>query len=310
MYRIITGATGLVGKALTEHWLQQGCKITVIGRSQQKIISMFGERVSALTWDELTPVILHDAEVVVNLAGVSLAEKRWTETQKQKILNSRLETTSMLASMLATLGKNAPPLFNASAIGVYGLQTQRDGQLPPRLDDNTAIDFNAAPDFLSKVAREWEKATQQAKNAGVRVVNTRFGVVLSKAGGALPMLARPFYFFVGGPMASGEQAVSWVTLTDVVRAIDFLLAHPEISGPVNIVAPGCVMQKKFAAALAKVLRRPSLLPMPAPVLKILLGEMARELLIEGQNIFPSKLLDLGFTFADADIQTALERIYA
>jgi uncharacterized protein (TIGR01777 family) len=310
MHRIIAGATGLVGKALTEHWLKQSCKITVIGRSKQKIISMFGQRVTALTWDEITPALFNDVEVVVNFAGLGLAEKRWSEVQKQKILDSRLETTGMLASILAGLGKNAPRLFNASAIGVYGLQAHAAGQLPPQLNDNTAIDFDAAPDFLSRIARAWEKATLPAKDAGVSVVNLRFAVILSKEGGALPQLARPFYFFMGGPIANGEQAVSWVTLTDVIRVIDFLLAHTEITGPVNIVAPECVMQKKFAATLGKVLHRPSLLPMPAPVLKLLLGEMAQELLIEGQNIFPSKLLDAGFVFEDADILAALNHVYA
>jgi uncharacterized protein (TIGR01777 family) len=310
MHRIIAGATGLVGKALTEQWLTQQCKITVIGRSKQKIIAQFGQRVSALTWDEVTPELFHDAEVVVNLAGVGLAEKRWTDAQKNEILNSRLETTNKLASMLASIGENAAPLFNASAIGVYGLQAHAAGQLPPRLDETTTIDFDAAPDFLARVGRAWEQATLPAKQAGVRVVNMRFGVVLDKDGGALPQLARPFYFFVGGPIASGEQAVSWVALTDLVRAIDFLLAHPEISGPVNIVAPNCVMQKQFAAALGNALHRPSLLPMPAPVLKIMLGEMARELLLEGQNIYPNKLLELGFTFQDAELPSALKRIYS
>ncbi len=310
MHRIITGATGLVGTALTEHWLTQQCKITAIGRSKQKIIAQFGPRVNALSWDEVTPAILQDAEVVVNLAGVGIADKRWTETQKQAILDSRLETTNKLATLLASLGANAPALFNASAIGVYGLQTHAAGQLPPRLDENTAIDFNAAPDFLARVGRAWEQATWSAKQAGVRIVNMRFGVILAKDGGALPQMARPFYFFMGGPIASGEQAVSWVGLTDLISAIDFLLAHPDIAGPVNIVAPGCVMQKDLAAAIGAALYRPSLLPMPAVVLKIMLGEMARELLLEGQNIYPSKLLESGFIFQDAEISSALARIYA
>jgi uncharacterized protein (TIGR01777 family) len=310
MHRIITGATGLVGKALVAHWLAQNHQIIAVGRSKKKIISVLGSHVQALEWEELTPEIVSEAEVVVNLAGDGLADKRWTDKRKQEILTSRTGTTDRLVSMLTPLGKNSPPLFNASAIGVYGLQPHAAGELSQRLDEESKINFKESPDFLAEVARAWELATLPAKNSGVRVVNMRFGVVLSKDGGALPMLARPFYFYVGGPIGNGDQAVSWVALEDLVRAIDFIFADKNISGPVNIVAPDCVMQSEFAKTLAETLQRPHAMRMPAFVMKILLGQMADELLLEGQNIYPRRLIDAGFVFNLPDLHIALKQIYS
>ena len=245
MHRIIAGATGLVGNKLVAHWLDQKHKITVIGRNKKKMFSQFDNRVQVVEWPDVTPELFADAEVVVNLAGAGIAEKRWSSARKKVIVDSRVETTKKLVSILEIMGENSPPLFNASAIGVYGLQPQ-GLSLPERLDENTVIDFNAAPDFLALVGREWEKATQPAKDRGVRVVNLRFAVVLAKEGGALPMLARPFYFYAGGEIGSGLQVVSWVALADLIRAIDFLLPRVDVSGPVNIVAPESVRQREFA----------------------------------------------------------------
>jgi uncharacterized protein (TIGR01777 family) len=320
MKRIITGATGLVGKRLVAHWLAQKVEaqkieaqkieVVVVGRSKAKLTALFGDRVQALEWNELNTAVLANAEVVVNLAGEGLAEKRWSEERKRVILESRLDTTSLLVKLLAPLKQEAPALFSASAIGVYGLQAQTGADLPPRLDESMVINFDTSNDFLSRVARAWEKATLPAKESGVRVVNMRFGVVLAREGGALPQLARPFYFYMGGPIASGQQAVSWVSIEDLIAAIDFLLKHTEISGPVNIVAPGAVSQRELAGALGEALHRPAFMPMPALALQILVGEMANELLIEGQNIYPQRLLQAGFHFSAPYIQTALQKIYS
>jgi uncharacterized protein (TIGR01777 family) len=310
MKRIITGATGLVGKRLVEHWLAQQVEIVVVGRSKEKLKALFGDRVKALEWNELNTATLSNAEVVVNLAGEGLAEKRWNEERKRVILESRLDTTSLLVKLLAPLKQDAPALFNASAIGVYGLQAQCGADLPPRLEETSVIDFDSSNDFLSRVGRAWEKATLPAKESGARVVNMRFGVILAKEGGALPQLARPFYFFMGGPIASGQQAVSWVYIEDLIAAIDFLLKHPEISGPVNIVAPGAVSQGELAKALGEALHRPAFMPMPALALQILVGEMANELLIEGQHVYPQRLLQAGFHFSAPYIQTALQKVYS
>ncbi len=306
MYRIIAGATGLIGAQLVKRWLAQGHAITVIGRDQEKIHRVLGDRVRAMTWDRLTPELFRDAQVVVNLAGAGIAEQRWSPARKQEILNSRINTTQQLVLLITELGDKFPILFNASAVGIYGLQPQTTSGLPPSLDENTPIDWDKTPDFLSSVAREWEKATHVAKERGVRVVNLRFGVVLAKEGGALPKIAMPFNFFVGGKIGTGQQPFSWVAVDDVLRAIDFLLAKSQVSGPVNIVAPQCVTQYELAKAIAKNTHQPYLLPMPAFILKLMFGEMAQELLLEGQHVYPKHLLDAGFQFAFPELEPALQ----
>lgn len=309
MQRIIAGGTGLIGTALVNHWLNKGYGVSVIGRSKHKINQLFKNRVEGIEWDLLHPDLFRNSEVVVNLTGASIGDKRWSEARKQEVLKSRIDSTQKLVSNLLSLGNAAPPLFNASAIGVYGLQKESQLHLPTPLDENSTFDWNSAPDFLSYVAREWEKVTHPLNNQGTRVVNMRFGVVLSKEGGALPKLAFPFYFFLGGPVGSGQQPFSWVSIDDLIRAIDFLLGHKAITGPVNIVAPGCVKQKDLAKAIGKVLHRPSFMTTPAFMLKAAFGsEMARELLLEGQHVYPKRLLEAGFEFNYPDIESALRHI--
>ncbi|MDR3477168.1 MAG: TIGR01777 family oxidoreductase [Gammaproteobacteria bacterium] len=309
MHKVIAGATGLIGKQLVNHWLKQSNRVSVIGRQKEKIVNTFGNRVNALEWQELTPGIFEDVDLVVNLAGASIGEKLWSSARKEVILKSRLDATQHLVSLLVPLGAAAPALFNASAIGVYGLQAEATEGLPTPFDEKTPIDWNAAPDFLSEVAREWEKATLPAVTSGIRVVNLRFGVVLAKDEGALPQIARPFYFGMGGPIGSGCQPMSWVALTDVIGAIDFLSEKPEISGPVNVVAPQAVTQKAFAKALGRALHRPSFFPMPGFLFKLILGQMADELLLRGQNVYPRRLLDVGFHFSYPDLASALASVY-
>jgi uncharacterized protein (TIGR01777 family) len=308
MYRVISGATGLIGRKLVEHWLQQGYRIKVIGRSSATIKKVFASTVEAITWDSLGAEDLREADLVVNLAGANIAGQRWTEAYKQEIINSRVHATEKLGALLATLGQVAPPLFNASAIGIYGLQEAAPAGLPPRFEEISAVDCELPPDFLAKVGCAWEAAALPAINAGVRVVFLRFGVVFAKEGGALPQMAQPFKFFVGGPVASGKQPVSWVAIDDLIRAIDFIHALPGVAGPFNIVAPGCVQQRELADAIAKVLHRPACLPMPGFALQCLFGkEFATDLLIEGQHVYPANLLDAGFQFEYPTVVQALKK---
>lgn len=306
MRRIITGATGLIGKRLVSLWREQHHEIAVVGRTKEHIKKTFGHEVEAITWDELTIEKLQSAEVVVNLAGKNLADKRWNETFKEAILESRVHTTKQLAGLLAQLGPKSPPLFNASAISIYGLQTQQTNQLPLHVDEQATINWDSPTDFLAKVAQYWEQATTDAVKAGVRVVFLRFGVVLAKEGGALKQLVRPFQFYMGGPLGSGNQPFSWIAIDDAVNAIDFLLSQPNVTGPINLVAPDCLLQKNLAHAIAKVLGRPNAITMPAFMLQLMLGsEMANDLLLEGQNVYPRRLIDLGFHFNYPSIDLAL-----
>lgn len=309
MDRVIAGATGLIGKRLAEHWLKKHQTLVIVGRSVAHIQEVFGTRVKALAWQDLTPDVLKNAEVVVNLAGANVAAEPWSDERKAEIISSRVDTTQNLAELLATLGPKAPPLFNASAIGVYGLQMHLNNQLPAPFDESMTFDWDNPPDFLSQVARKWERAAQPAIDRGVRVVFLRFGVVLAKEGGALPEIMKPFKLFVGGKIASGYQPFSWVSIDDVVRAIDYVFSHPDISGPVNIVSPKAVMQKELAEVLGRVLDRPALLKTPGFMLKYLFGsEMAKELLIEGQHVYPKRLEEAGFRFRYDDLETALNHV--
>lgn len=308
MRRIIAGGTGLIGKRLVDSWLNQNHSVTVIGRSQANIEKVFGARVQAVTWDKLSKETFQGAEVVVNLAGENLGLKRWTDAQKKEVINSRVETTKKIAELLASIGKEAPALFNASAIGIYGLQKQGH-QLPPKLDESVAIDYEHPADFLSEVGRRWEKAADPAVTAGVRVVFLRFGVVLAKEGGALPIIMKPFQVYLGGPIGSGDQPFSWVAIDDVVTAINFLIAKSAAAGPYNIVAPGAIQQRKLGEAIARVLNRPDVVKLPGFMAKLMLGEqMASEMLLEGQRVFPKRLTDDGFKFTYADIDAAIQHL--
>jgi uncharacterized protein (TIGR01777 family) len=292
---LVAGGTGFIGQAFIKHRLELGDKIIVLGRNQQKIEKIFTDKVQSLIWSELNADCLANCDLVLNLAGANIADKRWSSHRKQAILSSRIDATSTLAQLCATLKADAPRLFNASAIGIYGLQ-QTAEQLPPAFTETTPINRDHYPDFLSGVAQQWEQATQAAKDATVSVINLRFAVVLDASGGMLKKLL-PFYKLgLGQIIGSGKQAFSWISLADVIQSLDFLIEHPEITGPINIVAPQAATQQAFAKILAKALHRPCFLRMPASLAKLLFGQMGEELLLNGQNVYPKNLFELNYPF--------------
>lgn len=309
---IIAGGSGFIGQALIKKHLANKHVCVVIGRSEDKIKKIFSNNVKALTWEQIPAQGLSEiktADLVINLAGASIGEKRWTPTRKDEILESRIAPTRTLAELCAQLGKNSPPLFNASAVGVYGLQPAASQGLPPPITEKQPTPFENPPDFLAEIGTAWELATNPAKEAGVRVANMRFGVVLGKHGGALKKLTFPFYFFIGGPIGSGKQPFSWIAMSDLLRAIDFVFEHAEISGPVNFVSPHCVTQKQLAKAIGKTLHRPSFVTTPAFLLELIYGEMAKELLLSGQHVTPAVLQKQGFQFEYPEIEAALKAIF-
>ncbi len=308
MKRILAGGTGLIGTHLVTQWQAAGHEIIVISRDPARVQARFGNRLTrlqALPWQALQASVLQDAQVLVNLAGANIGTRRWTAKRRSEILDSRTCTTAQLARLCAQLGAAAPPLFNASAVGVYGLQTEQPDGLPPPYDEDTPIDFQQKPDFLAEVARAWEQATWPAVDAGVRVVCLRFGVVLAKQGGALSRLRWPFHVGLGGPMGSGRQPFSWISLEDAGRAVEFLIQQPTVQGPVNLVAPEAVTQRQFARTLGQVLYRPSMIPTPACLLKWVFGEMADQLLLKGQHAVPKRLQAMGFPFQYPTLKAAL-----
>ena len=237
---------------------------------------------------------------MVNLAGESIAAGRWTTAKKQRIHDSRVEATRTVAAVLAKRGASRT-LINASAIGFYG---DRGDQ---RLDESSPRGHR---DFLSQVCQDWEEATQTASDAGVRVVLTRFGVILSKQGGALKKMLLPFRLGLGGKIGSGTQYMSWIALDDVVGGILHCLTNASLRGPVNFVAPTPVTNLQYTKTLGHVLRRPTLFPMPAAAARLAFGQMADELLLSGQRVEPARLISSGYIFRYPTLDEALRHVLA
>jgi hypothetical protein len=232
----------------------------------------------------------------VHLSGESLVG-RWSSARKREIVESRTVSTRLVCGALAKLAKR-PALVCASAIGIYG---DRGGE---RVDESSP----PGKGFLAEVCIEWERACDAARAAGLRVLNARIGIALDPAGGALPAMALPIRFGVGGRIGSGAQFVSWITLDDLVGALRFTLETPRLEGPVNFVAPAPVTNAELTAALARVLHRPAFLPVPAPLLRLALGEAADEMLLGGACVSSRKLEAAGFRFRDPELEPALARL--
>jgi uncharacterized protein (TIGR01777 family) len=232
-------------------------------------------------------VKLDGLDGVVHLAGENIAA-RWTEKRKKRIWESRAIGTRFLCEALARLHRPPRVLVSASAVGIYG----------DRGDESLTEDSTPArsPDFLSEVSREWETATEPARAAGIRVVNLRFGVVLTPEGGALARLLEPFRLGLGGRIGSGRQWMSWIGIDDIVGAIHHALLTDSLSGPVNATAPHPRTNQEFTAALGRVLRRPAQVPVPAKAIRFLLGEMGQVALLSSARVFPSRLLGSGYVF--------------
>ncbi len=310
MRLVIAGGSGFIGRHLADYYLAKGASVLIIGRSLPKIHARFGSQVEAVDWKRIHvdgKVMLSRADLVVNLTGAGIADQRWSNRRKALILKSRLESTQCLARVCAELGRRSPPLFNASAIGIYGLQPSRPGILPSALDEYSSLS-HTAHDFSSEVVHQWEEATALAREAAVRVLHLRFAPVLGSSGGVLARMIPLFKLGLGGRVGSGHQPFSWVSIADVCRAIDFLFHHPSIDGPVNIVSPHTITQFEFAKHLAHFLHRPMCVRMPSIVIKGLWGQMGEELLLHGQHVHPTVLLRHGFTFCYPKIEQALQYV--
>lgn len=288
----IAGGTGFLGSALRAHLAAAGHDAVPITRR----ISGAGK--DAIHWDpergELHPRALEGFDAVVNLAGETIAQ-RWTDGAKRAIRESRVRATDLLARTIAPMERPPRTLINASATGVYG---DRGTEL---LDDDSA----AGTGFLAEVVQAWERAADPAKRGDVRIVLLRTGLVLDQGGGALQKMLTPFRFGLGGRIGSGEQLMSWISLRDWVRAVEFLHDHGQITGPVNLVAPTPVSNADFTAALGHALGRPTLVTVPESAVRLAFGEMGEATLLASQRVIPRKLLGYGFTFEHETIEPAL-----
>ena len=302
MRLLLLGCSGFVGRELVPYLLQLGHSLTLVSRQSQPFPALAGERLNVLRLNPADPESWrHDgldsalaaADGVVNLAGEPIAEKRWTPAHRQLLLDSRVHTTQLLAQAMAALSVPPRVLVNASAVGFYGTSTTA------RFSETSA----SGNDVLSEICRAWEAAADQAP-AGCRVVKLRIGIVLGPDGGALGRMLPVFRAGFGGPVGSGRQWMSWIHRTDLCRLIAEALEDPAYSGVYNAVAPIPTTMGGLAAALGKALGRPSLLPVPAPILQLLLGDGA-QVVLEGQQVLPERLLAQGFSFQYAELSAAL-----
>ncbi len=290
---LIAGASGLIGSALIQPLAAEGAEVTRLVRSTPKP----GEIEWHPNQDAMDAARLEGFDAIINLAGENVAAGRWTEDQKRKIHDSRVNGTHLLSEAMTKL-PNRPRVFVcASATGFYG---DRDDEV---LDEHS----DSGGGFLAGVCREWEKATEPAVAAGVRVVNLRFGVILSREGGMLAKLLTPFKMGMGGKVGSGKQFISWVAIDDVVSAIKLALNDETFRGPVNVVSPNPVTNEVFTKTLGHVLSRPTALAMPGFAARLAFGEMADETLLASQYVVPKRLSDAGFEFKYPELEGALRR---
>jgi uncharacterized protein len=294
---LITGASGLVGSRLTKELAQLGATPIAAVRRPVK------DDARELYWNpdrgEIDRDKLEGIDAVVHLAGENISAGRWTEAFKQKILDSRVKGTHLVADALARLQRKPRVLVSASAIGYYG------NRGPETMTEQSPPDN----DFLANACQQWEAACRPARDAGIPVTNIRIGVVLSPDGGALAKMLTPFKLGLGGKVGGGDQYMSWITLDDLVAAIISLLGRDEpIAGPVNVVAPNPATNLAFTKTLGRVIGRPTLFPMPAAAVRILFGEMGEALLLSSTRVAPEKLLSTGFQFRYPELEPALRHL--
>jgi uncharacterized protein len=292
----ITGASGLLGTALTHFLTTGGHRVTPITRARG--------RSGAIHWDparaEIDRAALEGVDAVVHLAGESVG-RRWTAERKRRIHESRIEGTRLLADAMAATARPPRVLVSASGVGAYG---DRGDEILTEASST----LDAPPDFFVQLAREWEAAAHRARAAGVRVVIARMGVVLTPAGGALQRMLPPFRCGVGGPLGSGRQWLSWVAMDDALGALHHALMSDRLSGPVNVTSPQPVRSRDFARTLGRVLGRPAILPVPAAALRLAFGEMADVALLSSQRVMPSRLGEAGYGFRFALLEPALRHV--
>ena len=290
----IAGGSGLVGSALIPALEDDGHEVTRLVRDSPKA----GEIEWHPNQDQIEPGKLDGFEVIINLAGESIAEGRWTDEKKKKIHDSRVNGTHLLSEAMAQLAQKPRVFLCASATGIYG----------DRGDEVLDEQSESGGGFLAGVCREWEKATEPAANAGVRVVNLRFGPILAREGGMMEKMLTPFKMGLGGKVGFGKQYISWVAIDDVVAAIKLAMKDDSIRGPLNIVSPNPVTNERFTRALGEALSRPTIMAMPAFAARFAFGEMADEMLLVSQRVVPKRLNVAGYKFQFAELEATLRHV--
>ncbi len=289
---LVSGASGLIGQALAASLIEQGHNVFVLSRKEGDVPYWnIEQRLVFLGEDQQIDVIIH-------LAGENVAQGRWTKKKKERIQQSRVEGTRLLAEFFAGATYKPRLMISASAVGFYGERGKE------RLDEQS----EKGTGFLADVSDAWEKAAQPARAAGIRVVHARFGMVLSPEGGGLATMLPPFTMGLGGCLGNGRQYMSWISIHDLVLAILHIIQQEKLDGAINLVAPHPVTNRQFTQALGQVLHRPTFLPVPKFFLSLFLGEMAKELLFASARVYPRRLEESGYNFIQPDLDTALQAL--
>lgn len=289
---VVGGASGLIGSALVRRMQQDGHEVVRLVRRAPKGPDEVAWSPADRTLD---PAALTGADIAINLAGAGVGDHRWTDSYKETIRRSRVDSTVTISRAIVAAANGPKVLLNASAIGYYG----------SRADDVLTEESTPGDSFLSDVARAWESATQSAEDAGVRVCHLRSGLVLSAAGGLLQRVTQLFRYGLGGRLGDGKQFMSWVSLADEIGAIKFLMTHDDIAGPVNLTGPTPVRNSEFTKVLGEVMKKPTIFPAPKFGIRMVLGEFSEDVLASIRAT-PAALTAAGFTHQHQDVRSALQ----
>ncbi|MHC4193890.1 MAG: TIGR01777 family oxidoreductase [Planctomycetota bacterium] len=299
---LITGATGFIGKPLSVELAKNGYDVVALSRRPAGAENLFAGQVKVAEWDATAAArwadLVDGSLAIINLVGENISTGRWTQKKKQLILQSRLDAGSAVTEAIQSARRKPQVLIQASGIGYYG--DRGDESLDENSSDGTG--------FLADVARQWEQSVCGVQAQGVRLATIRLGIVLGAHGGVICRLVPLFHFFLGGHPGSGRQWLAWVHLEDVIGAIRFLLQNANCEGPFNVTAPEPILSKDFYNLLGKTMHRPAVFPMPAFALKLVLGEIATELLLPSLRVSPQKLLEAGYRFKFPDLNVAFKDI--
>ncbi|MHC4635903.1 MAG: TIGR01777 family oxidoreductase [Planctomycetota bacterium] len=299
---LITGATGFIGRPLSLELAKIGYEVMALSRRPAEAKNIFAGRVNVAEWDATTTrgwiELVDGALAIINLVGENISTGRWTPKKKQLILQSRLNAGSAVTEAIQRAKEKPIVLIQTSGIGYYG---SRGGE---SLDENSSNGTG----FLADVARQWEQSVNGVKALGVRLATIRLGIVLGAHGGFISRLVPPFRFFLGGHPGSGKQWLSWIHIEDVIGVIRFLVKNADCEGAFNVTAPQPIFSKNFYNILGKAMHRPAVFPMPAFALKLMLGEIATELLLSSQRVVPQKLLEAGYRFKFPDLNYAFRDV--
>lgn len=297
---LVTGGTGAVGKQLCEFLTDQNFEVSILSRRKNE-----NARYKTYLWDYKHSLIdkkaFENCDYIIHLAGAGIADSRWTSARKREILNSRIETTTLLYKALSTINHTVKAIISASAVGYYG-QTNTDKIL--------SEDDPPGSDFVAEICKKWEDESRKFENIGIRTVQLRIGIVLMKNGGALEKMTQPFKYHVGAVLASGKQIIPWIHVEDLIRIFFQGIQSSEMKGPYNACSPHPVDNSSFSRLLAKIMKKPIWLPnIPGLLLKLILGKRA-VLVTSGSKVSAEKIIDTGFKFNFPELEPALRDLLA